>query len=653
MTAWTTEDHSWEKSGMIKNSLTTKWGRTWTEENRHTEYPRPQMVRDSYYCLNGEWDYAICAKAEVSSYEGMIHVPFSPETALSGVERTVMPEDYLHYRKKLRLPDSFYEPGQRVLLHFGAVDQECEVFWNGIRLGEHRGGYLPFTFDVTAHLLQENELRLTIRDFTEQSPHARGKQKLVRKGHMASIFYTPSSGIWKTVWMETVPQIYIRDVKLTPEFDSGCVKVELEIAGEGVKERPEEIKCLEKCQKKNVSGEKADYLVMKSEILVSFQGNPLKTVLTDLTSEEKKGATGYLVYRIRLPEQEIHPWTPDRPDLYDMELTYGTDCIRTYFGMRKFHRAKDNNGIWRFYLNNRPFFFNGVLDQGYWPESLLTPPTDEALAYDIKLLKSYGFNTIRKHVKIESDRFYYHCDRMGMIVWQDMPNGGGDYNMFFVTYLPNGFPKFGRIVKDSHYTLFRRTDRQGRMQYDADLKGMVQMLYNHPSIAAWVPFNEGWGQFDAGKATARIQSEDHTRLVNEACGWFDQGGGDMYSIHNYLRRLKVHPQRDRVTALTEFGGYAYPVPGHILCEKEFGYKAYQSVEELMESFAKLYETEIIPNIRNGLCGAIYTQTSDIEEEINGFVTYDREVEKFDAKRIQEVNAKVMREFERCVGMERG
>lgn len=273
MTVSSTDAHSWEKNEMIKNSLTTKWGRTWTEENRHTEYPRPQMVRDSYFCLNGEWDYAICAKAEVSSYEGMIHVPFSPETALSGVERTVMPEDYLHYRKKLRLPDGFYEPGQQVLLHFGAVDQECEVFWNGTRLGEHQGGYLPFTFDVTAYLQQENELRLTVRDFTEQSPHARGKQKLVRKGHMASIFYTPSSGIWKTVWMEMVPQIYIRDVKLTPEFDSGCVKVELEIAGEGVKE---------------------------PEIRVSFQGNLLETVLTDLTSEEKKGTTGHLVYRICL-----------------------------------------------------------------------------------------------------------------------------------------------------------------------------------------------------------------------------------------------------------------------------------------------------------------------------------------------------------------
>lgn len=298
-----------------------------------------------------------------------------------------------------------------------------------------------------------------------------------------------------------------------------------------------------------------------------------------------------------------------------------------------------------FFLNNKPFFFNGLLDQGYWPDGLLTAPSDEALKYDIEKLKAMKYNTIRKHIKIEPERFYYHCDKIGMVVWQDMPNGGGLYNMNFVTYLPNASNFAARNVKDSNYKLFARDDEEGRAQYYEDLKGMGETLYNYPSIAVWVLFNEGWGQFDAQKATELMLSIDNTRIINEACGWFDQGGGDMYSIHNYVKKLKVKAQKDRVVALTEYGGYAYPVKGHMFSDKEFGYRHYKSKDELTANYTRLWEEEIYPNVAKGMSSAIYTQTSDVEEEINGLMTYDREVDKFHINKIQELNQKLYEIFD--------
>ena len=259
-----------------------------------------------------------------------------------------------------------------------------------------------------------------------------------------------------------------------------------------------------------------------------------------------------------------------------------------------------------------------------------------------------GYNTIRKHVKIEAERFYYHCDRLGMMVWQDMPNGGGEYNMVFVTHLPNASDRFARGVSDRHYGIFKRKDGEGRRQYYTDLKNMVSTLYNYPSIAVWVPFNEGWGQFDAAKATKEVREIDSGRLINEACGWFDQGGGDMYSIHNYRHKLKVKPQQDRVVALTEYGGYAYPVEEHLSCKKEFGYQHYHSTEELTQNYKRLWEEEIYPNLQYGLCSAIYTQTSDIEEEINGVLTYDREIVKLDEDQGKEMNDKLYGMFDSLV-----
>lgn len=583
--------------------LKSRWAQEVSADHVLPEYPRPGLVRESYWNLNGSWEYCINQCETTENYDGTILVPFSPETLLSGVGKIVKPGDYLHYRKVFTLPEGFRK--DRVLLHFGAVDQECEVFLNGRSLGIHKGGYNAFTFDITDFLTEgENVLTLRVQDATEEKPHARGKQKLVKKGKFGSLFYTPQSGIWKTVWMESVAREYITRLQITPLYDQQAIR--LHIAAQG--------------QQKNakVCVLDAGRVVAVAEIAVN---------------QDAVVALG-----------ECKPWTPDSPHLYDLKVTYGEDAVDSYFGMRKFSVERDSKGILRFFLNNEPVFFNGVLDQGYWPESLLTAPTEEALKYDIVKLKELGYNTIRKHIKVEPERFYYLCDKIGMFVWQDMPNGGGDYNMIFVTYLTNAFDWFARGVKDNHYKWFKREDAQGRAQYYEDLEGMIRELYNHPCIATWVPFNEGWGQFDARKATALIRKLDDTRFVNEACGWFDQKGGDMYSIHNYSKGLEVKPQPDRVVALTEFGGYAYAMPGHLACEKEFGYQSYKSREELTANYKRLWEEEIYPNVERGMCSSIYTQTSDIEEEINGIFTYDREEVKFLEEEVQQVNRKLYQVF---------
>lgn len=584
------------------NQLTTCFSSSLDSTHIHQEYPRPQLVRDSYFNLNGEWEYGISSFAKSQYVQGKILVPFSPECQLSGVERVLQPDEYLVYRKEFILPENFLK--DRVLLHFGAVDQECEVFLNHYLVGRHKGGYLAFCMDITDYLLPErNVLFVRVTDKTEYSAHARGKQKLNKRGRLSYLFYTPQSGIWKTVWMESVPEQYISELKITPMYDDSRVLFEFP---------------------KVISNKILSITILDGNEIVWEHTQPACTQITAQL-------------------QRIKPWTPDSPHLYDVIIRYGEDEVRSYFGMRKVSVGKDKRGILRFFLNNEPYFFNGVLDQGYWPESLLTPPSDEALQYDIIQLKEMGFNTIRKHIKIESDRFYYHCDKLGMLVWQDMPNGGGDYNMTFVTYLPNGVEAFGRRVKDNNYALFQRKDEIGRAQYYKDLKDMVCQLYNHPCVVEWTAFNEGWGQFDAAKATKLLRQFGGNRLINEACGWFDQGGGDIYSIHNYLRKLRVNPQ-NRVVALTEFGGYAYEVENHTACQKKFGYQAYKSEGDLMVNYARLWEEEIYSNLEHGLSAAIYTQTSDIEEEINGFMTYDREVIKFDVEMVQEINQILYQKF---------
>ena len=550
------------------------------------EYPRPQLRRSDWTCLNGWWEYGICpggkaGKASRGEADGKILVPFSPETKRSGVGRTLQPGETLWYRKAiegLQLPE-----GRRLILHFGAVDERCAVYWNGSKVGSHRNGYLAFEFDVTQFVQPgTNELKVFVRDDTDEGNECRGKQTLEPGG----MFYHAQSGIWQTVWLETVPEIYLRDLKITPLVAEEAVELKMAFSGE-----PEDEK----------------------EVRI-FAGESEEAVTIPLSGEVKAV--------IPVPEPRL--WSPEHPELYSLRIEAGEDVVESYFAMRSFGTGTDAEGTARLTLNGAPYFFNGVLDQGYWPESLMTPPSDEALVYDIEKMKALGFNMLRKHVKIECARWYYHCDRIGMVVWQDMINGGGPVQTLLETYLPTVFPAFGNHLRDDHYKLFAREDEKARRRFERDIARMIKQLYNYPCIGQWVPFNEGWGQFDALRITDRVRKEDPTRPVDHASGWFDQGGGDVRSVHNYFRPLTVKKER-RAFVISEYGGINCQIGEHSMNEEVYGYHTAEAAE-----FPRQFEdkmTEIRALEKDGLCGAVYTQVSDIEEETNGLMTYDRKVRK--------------------------
>lgn len=586
----------------MSRQLMTRWGRGLDEGWVLPEYPRPQLTREDWRNLNGYWEYAFTKRASAPVYyDGEILVPFSPESALSGVDRQLQPGDYLHYRRFVEIDES--ELSGRLILHFGAVDQSCRVYVNGVMAGGHSGGYLPFSFDIT-ELAEpgENEIALTVRDVTDGSHYSRGKQSLESGG----MFYTAQSGIWQTVWLESVPECYITDLKITPCCENGSVRIK-------------------------VFTNKEIPLIGELEVL---DGDDVIASGDFVTGRERE---------LKLPSFEY--WTPEDPVLYGLRLRLRDDEVNGYFAMRSFSIGRDKKGILRFFLNGQPYFHNGLLDQGYWPDGLLTPPSDEAMVSDIMTVKRLGFNMLRKHVKIESARWYYHCDRLGMLVWQDMVNGGSAYHMNFVCMLPNAIPAAGRFFKDGIYRAFSRDDEKGRKQYYKELKGMLRTLWNHPSIAAWVPFNEGWGQFDAAEASNMIKELDGERFVDEASGWFDQGGGDVFSIHNYFRNLKVAP-KNRVVALTEYGGYSHRVEGHTCSDEMYGYRKYDTPEELTAAYEALMETQILPAIGDGLSATVYTQLSDVETEVNGLLTYDREYLKIGSEAIRRCNRRLREEFEK-------
>ena len=581
------------------------------------EYPRPAMRRDSCEILNGPWQYAITQTAEYpAAWQGSILVPYSPEAPASGVGRTLQPGQWLHYHRLFAPPAG---EGGRVLLHFGAVDYACAVQVNGHLAGGHRGGYWPFTLDITDLLngTGRNSLWVAVQDPTGHGTQARGKQTLKPGG----MFYPAQSGIWQTVWLERVPDNYIQTLTVTPDYDARTVTVRVHTAKPGG--------------------------AVNLWAMVRAGG---VTIAEDWGSDEAD-QDGEVT--LNIPEEHFFPWSPDTPFLYD--LTVGTnqgeeaefDTVHSYFALRKWSCAPDAHGVLRFCLNDKPILLNGLLDQGYWPEGLYTPPSDAAVERELSEVKALGFNLLRKHAKIEPQRWYYHCDRLGLIVWQDMVNGGSAYNLWFVTYLTNVLQPLLRRFPDGKaaYSLLSRAKPAGREEYAHELADTVQALRCHPCIACWVPFNEGWGQFDAGKAVQALRTLDGTRLVDEASGWFDQGGGDVYSLHNYFYPLRIRPQK-RTVALSEYGGIAWPMPGHEPPRKTYGYGTAKDRQELTARYKKLQLKTVLPQLEKGLSALVYTQLTDVEDEVNGLFTYDRAAVKPDANAVRSVNAALAAEFAR-------
>jgi len=602
---------------MKGKKLKTRWADLINREHVLEEYPRPLLQRESYVNLNGCWDYAITGgEGKPQAYDGHILVPFSPEAPLSGVGRQLRPNEFLWYHRELP-EDVRPAEGRRWILHFGAVDQYAAVYINGRVMKRHLGGYLPFSADITDALKEAgNELTVQVRDYSDAFYYSRGKQKLKRGG----MFYTAQSGIWQTVWMEQVPDTYIAELSVTPLYDEEAFRVRVSLEGTHGRRIKEQGIDAADCE----AGSRCSRKVVVT--LYSGEMQPCQI----------EGAEGE---DIRIPVPDMHSWSPEDPFLYELEVLVGEDRVRSYAAMRKISVEKDSDGIPRMYLNNRPYFQRGVLDQGYWPDGLYTPPCDEAMVYDIQTMKELGFNMIRKHIKLEPQRWYYHCDRMGMLVWQDMVNGGRSYQSWYVTYLATAMEYFHLRMHDSMLGLLGRKDEKGRRQFVAEMRETMRILHNHPSIVAWVIFNEGWGQFHGETVTQIARETDGTRLIDQASGWFDQGGGDIRSIHDYFFPLHVKAEK-RVTALTEFGGYSLSVPGHHMYRKVYGYRIYRRKSELTRGYREWIEREVIPNIRRGLSATVYTQLSDVEEETNGILTYDREVLKLDAETVRELNRKM-------------
>lgn len=563
--------------------LLTKWSRSFDREHPLPEYPRPQFVRDSYLNLNGTWNYIIKNNGNMpSKYMAEITVPFSPETELSGVCRMLKPDEFLFYQKKFTLPDGFNKG--RVFINFGAVDQIATVYFNGKELGTHKGGYTPFKFELTDALLEneENTLVVKVQDFSDTKSYSRGKQKSKRGG----IWYTAQSGIWQTVWLESTPVEFLESVKITPDYDNEQVKFE--------------------------------YFGTDDVEVMIYDGDNLIADTTDKV--------------VKIPD--FKSWSPESPFLYDVVFKACGEQIKSYFGMRKFSVGTDNQGIKRLFLNNKPYFHNGLLDQGYYSDGYLTPPTNQAMENDVLFAKEAGFNMLRKHIKIEPLLWYHYCDVNGILVWQDMVNGGGEYGLE-VSVIP-----FVNItLDDRNYRNFHRTDPEGRKLYYQELNETIDYLYNCPCIAMWVPFNEGWGQFDSAKAYEMVKKLDTTRVVDTTSGWHDMGASDVVSKHIYFTPIKVKTS-SRPYVLSEFGGFSMKIQNHTFNDKMFGYKIYKTKESLTKAYTRLYNNVIIPQIKDGLCAAVYTQVTDVEDELNGLMTYDREIVKIDMDVLKKINERV-------------
>lgn len=576
----------WRPAG---DKIKTRWADEITVDKVLPEYPRPIMERSEWMNMNGLWSYAI-TQVEVdkpSGFDGEILVPFAIESSLSGVQKTLGKDKALWYSREFSIPSKW--KGKSVLLHFGAVDWKADVWVNGIKVGKHTGGFTPFSFDITAALQKgNNTLYVKVWDPTDDGTQPRGKQVKAPR----TIWYTPVSGIWQTVWLEPVGDRYIRSLKTLPDIDRNRLSVSLDV--------------------NNVSS--------------------LDIIEVNIFGEDGKVASARSLASqpVDLYLKDVRLWSPDSPFLYDMEiLLYHqgkiVDRVESYAAMRKFSTRKDKAGIVRLQLNNKDIFHFGPLDQGWWPDGLYTAPTDEALLYDIQKTKDLGFNMIRKHIKVEPLRWYTHCDRLGMIVWQDMPSGDQG-------------PEW------EHYTYYQGPEQERSVQsetnYRKEWKEIIDCLYNFPCIGVWVPFNEAWGQFKSCEIAGWTKQYDPSRLVNQASGGNHYDCGDMLDIHHYPQpELKMY-DANRLTVLGEYGGIGMVVADHVWePNRNWGYVKFKDSEEVTAEYEK-YANQLFYLITKGFSAAVYTQTTDVEIEINGLMTYDRKVIKVDENRVREVNLKV-------------
>ena len=619
------------------NSLTTVWGEALDPSNVLPEYPRPRMQRDNYVMLNGVWEYAITpvdgkvdaetlAKQVIPSrWDGQIVVPFSPEAPLSGVGRTVQPSEFLWYKRKIDLPK--LADDQRIILHFEAVDWMCACFVNGKLVGTHADGYLPFSFDVTdllgpaaagesvgevessvtAKSGATAELVLCVWDPSDTGSQLRGKQRLSR----GDIWYTAQSGIWQSLWYEVVSAVHIESLTLKGDM-FGALEVRANV------------------QASELAGVQTD--TFKLELTLKDELGQ-DVLLATLPVDE----AGEISAELHVDDPQL--WSPESPHLYAVEATLWqdgavVDFVRSYCAFRTVEVKKDVAGVPRVHLNGAPYFVRGVLDQGYWPDGLMTAPSDDALVYDIEAMKSAGFNTLRKHIKIESERWYYHCDRLGMLVWQDCVSGGSAYSPWHTSQKPTLFSfTWGRFddTTPSHHEALSAGKDGYRKEWTETCQEMVKLLDGHPSIGFWTLFNEGWGQFDAQAATEAVRALDATRPIDATSGWYDQGCGDFLSIHNYFRPLRAgwhgKQRENRAAIISEFGGLAQMTSGHTSLDHSYGYGDFATVEDWRAAVKKLLaEVESLQD--EGLAGYVYTQVSDVEEEVNGLLTYDRKINKF-------------------------
>jgi len=554
----------------------TIWGENLDRGAVWPEYPRPQLVRDSYLNLNGIWEFAITGGEEPpETYEGEILVPFSPESELSGVSRTLRPGQSLWYRRTLTLPEGF-DRG-RVFLHFGAADQTAEVYLNGKKLCRHTGGYTAFSAEITGLPSGTNVLTLRVTDATEKSFCGRGRQSTKPGGRR----HTGQSGLWQTVWCESVPARYIGKLRMIPRYDEAALEITVE------------------------PGEGAD---LGDACTATVEGRSYR-----FPSGEP----------FLLPMPDFIPWSPENPKLYDIDIVMGEDAVKSYFAMRKITVAPDERGRMRLFLNNAPYFQNGVMTLGYWPDGLYTAPSDEALIFDISLAKKMGFNTLRVGGKVECQRFYWHCDRLGMLVWQDLPSGGGRYGALATS------PAFsGLKVRDSRHRLFGRKNLEGRAQFKREMRETAEQLRNHPSLALWTLFDEGRGQFDSETLARYLNELDGTRPIDRASGWHDQGLGPFRSLHVFKKPFRFAPDKEgRAVLLSAFGGFGHRVDGHCPPGGKTWCVRFDSPNSLEYALHTLYDEQIRPAVREGLAAAVYCQLTDVEEELEGLVTFDRRIPK--------------------------